>query len=114
MKRNILRKSHTLLGLLGSFIALGLVLTQSNPGSLPLPLLLIPSILIGLVVFFFIYFVQLLVTESKKLSFSITAGAYIAGLSLLASLQQLSWRDSILSALLVMLGLFYYKRNIEK
>jgi hypothetical protein len=102
---------HTLFGLAGSLAFYIGFISLSNPYKLPLPLLVIPSLLLGFIVYFFIRLVQAGVTSGKSKVVSISISVYAVLLSLLASLQQLSWRDALLAGLLLWLFVFYFKRS---
>jgi hypothetical protein len=114
MKDLTKQKLHTLLGLTGSILLLLLVIASTSPYKLSLVLLLLPSVLFALICFFASRLVQLFVSDRDSIILPIIISTYMLLLSLLASLQQLTWKDSILSAFLLGMGIFYYKRNVQK
>lgn len=74
-------------------------------------MLILPSLLFGCVVYFFIRLLQIAVFSKGS---RLTAGLcslYIIILSLLASLQQLGWRDAVIAGVLLALFVFYFNRS---
>ena len=104
---------HTLFGLVSSFLVLVLLLISTSPYKLPLVLLVLPSVVLGVVVFFASRLIQAVVSQGRALLVPIAISVYVVLLSLLTSLQQLTWKDGFFAAFLLLLGVFYYKRNIQ-
>lgn len=104
---------HTLFGLVSSFLVLVILLISTSPYKLPLVLLLLPSLALGVVVFFLSRLVQAIASQGQTLLVPIAVSLYVVLLSLLTSLQQLTWKDGFFAAFLLLLGVFYYKRNIQ-
>ena len=104
---------HTLFGLLSSFVVLVILLVATSPYKLPLVLLLLPSVVLGAVVFFASRLIQFAVSNGRSLILPLVISIYAVLISLLASLQQLTLKDCFLAAFLLFLALFYYKRNVQ-
>lgn len=111
MKRIKKQTLHTLLGLTGSLFFYVGFMAFTNPHKLPLPLLVVPSLLLGVIVFFLVSLLQALFLNHQSRVTALSVSGYIVLLSLLASLQQLGWRDAILAGLLVWLFVFYFKHS---
>lgn len=99
MKKTILNKLFATSLLTGCFLAFTAL---TNPNDVALPLLIVPFVLAGLVC----YQVVLLILALAKIKASKGLGRLIllstvsllVGLMLLKSLNQLTWRDSLLAA----------------
>ena len=102
---------HTLFGFTGFLAALIGFMALTSPYKLPLPLLIIPSVLLSGSVYFGLRTAQLLIMSRKTKLFAVALSLYVLLLSLLASLQQLSWKDVVFAGLLLWLFVFYYKRT---
>lgn len=102
---------HTLFGFVSLLVVYVVFMAFSNPHQLPLPLLVVPSLLLGGTTFFFLRLVQAFVSSNKSIVFVLSASVYVVLISLLASLQQLSWRDALLAGLLLWLFVFYFNRS---
>ena len=102
---------HTLFGFLAFLTALGGFLSLTSPYKLPLPLLILPSILLSGTVYFGLRTVQLLATTKRPKLLAAILSLYVLLLSLLASLQQLTWKDVVFAGLLLWLFVFYYQRT---
>lgn len=110
MKQPAKQTLHTLFGFLSSSLALFIFVSLTSPYNLASPLLIIPSLLLGMSCYFLIRAVQSALLNGSSRITPVAFSAYLILLSLLASLQQLSWRDVLLAGLLVWLFIFYFKR----
>lgn len=110
MKRFSPPTLHTLFGF-GLAIALYFAfLAFTNPNKLPIVMLVVPSILLGIVLYFAVRVLQITPVLRRRRLTAVVVAIYGSLLSLLASLQQLGWRDAILSGVLVWLFVFYFNR----
>ncbi len=110
MKQLTKQTLHTLFGFLSSLLVLFGVVSLTSPYNLTSPLLIIPSLLIGMSCYFLIRMVQLVMFSERSRITPAAISIYLVLLLLLASLQQLSWRDVLLAGLFVWLFVFYFKR----
>lgn len=106
-KRHILHKLFWIAGLLGLFL---IFILTTNPETVALPLLIVPFILIGLVVYqaVLLLFLVFKGKTPERYPRKVIAGgvsALTVCLLLLQSLHQLTWRDSLLAILFI--GLFW-------
>lgn len=110
MKRLNSHALHTLLGFIVLTACYIGFFALTNPYKLPISMLVMPSLLLGGVAYLFIRFLQSLhLLKDKKLT-AVSISLYAILLSLLASLQQFSWRDAVLAGVLLWLFVFYFSR----
>jgi hypothetical protein len=111
MKKNI--RSHKLIGFGVSLASYLLFLGLTKPAELPLPVLLVPSIIFGVMLYFLSGLLISLMTKKKSI-IPISVGIFASIIAMLASLGQLTIRDIILSGLLLILFIFYFQRSSSK
>lgn len=85
-------------------------LALTNPYKLPITMLILPSVLLGLVLYMFVRLIQSLNILKANRMFAVLLPVYGVLLSLLASLQQLIWRDAIIAGVLLWIFAFYFNR----
>lgn len=102
---------HTLFGFLGFLAAYSGFIAFTSPYSLPISMLVVPSLLLGGIVFFLVRLLQRALIGRGSRLFAVAVSVYIVVLSLLASLQQLGWKDAVFSGVLIWVFIFYYKRT---
>ena len=85
MKHTKKRKLHTLLGLAGLLLVFSLFVTQLDPHNLPLPALIVPSVLAGMIVFMAIRLVQAFFWPLVRYSYT-NHGRFVCGYIITSSL----------------------------
>lgn len=107
-KSQVLNKFFVILLITGCF--LGFMLT-TDPNKVPLPLLIVPFILLGFILYQ-IASAVLLLSKSHRNSYlgkiiALSIASLGVGLLLLQSLNQLTWRDSLLTGVFAILFWIY-------
>lgn len=110
-RNQLLNKLFLTLLLTGCFV---LFIGATNPDNVPLPLLIVPFILLGFILYQLVCSVFLLIKGRQNTSSIRIVASSIAclavGLLLLQSLHQLTWRDSLLGAVFAILFWLYVWR----